>query len=89
MEIKLNSWDINEAIVDYLKKKYELHMDINQLSSYPCLEYNEYQLVHKKHKNGKFKKCKDGYLIPDHENSNFKTKYAELGDGCSISFYLD
>jgi len=89
MEIKLNSWDMNEAIQDYLKKKFSLNVDMNDLSDYPCIEYTEYQFAYKKHKNGKLKKCKDGYSIIDHENSKHETKYAELGDGCSISFYLN
>ena len=89
MEIKLNSWDMNEAIQDYVKKKFSMDIDINDMSQYPCIEYSEYKYAYKKHKNGKLKKCKDGYSIVDHENSKYETVYAELGDGCSVSLYLD
>lgn len=89
MQIKLNSWDIDEAMQDYLKKKYGLDVNINDLSDYPCIEYQEYVRAYKKHKNGKLKKCKDGFSIIDDKNSKWITKYAEFSDGCSFNFYLD
>ena len=60
MEIKLNSWDINEAIVDYLKKKYDLDIDFEKMHDYPCFKYSEREVVYKRHNNGKVKKNKDG-----------------------------
>lgn len=89
MEIKLNSWDINEAIVDYLKKKHDLNIDFKSMHDYPCFEYTERELVYKRHKNGKVKKNKDGSWLVDDKQTKYVTKYAEVSDDSCISFYLD
>ena len=89
MEIKLNAWDMEIAIQDYLKKKFDIDVNFDDLNEYPLLEYYEYQFAYKKHKNGKLKKCKDGYSIIDHEKSENEKKWAELSDAWSISYYLD
>jgi len=89
MEIKLNSWDMNEAMQDYLKKKFDIDVDLNDLSDYPCLEYYEYQIAYKKHKNGKHILDKNGCSIVDRENCKNEKMWAELSDSWSISFYLD
>jgi len=89
MEIKLNSWDINEAIVDYLKKKYDLDIDFEKTHDYPCFKYSEREIVYKRHNNGKVKKNKDGVWLIDKEQTKYVTKYAEVSDDSYISFYLD
>ena len=89
MEIKLNSWDINEAIVDYLKKKHDLDIDFESMHDTPCFKYTEREVVFKRHKNGKVKKNKDGLWLIDKEQTKYVTKYAEVGDDSCISFYLD
>ena len=88
-EIKLNSWDINEAIEDYLKKKYKLDIDItNDLEMYPCLEYTVRKYDYKKFKNGKYKTDKDGYKIIDDNTIKYETEYAEITEDSKISFYI-
>jgi hypothetical protein len=89
MEIKLNSWDINEAIVDYLKKKYDLDIDFEKMHDYPCFKYSEREIVYKRHNNGKVKKNKDGVWLIDKEQTKYVTKYAEVSDDSYISFYID
>jgi len=89
MEIKLNSWDINEAIQDYLKKKHDLNIDIEETSDYPCFQYTQRNIVYKRHKNGKVKKNKDGFWLIDEKQTKYIKKYAEISDDCYISFYLD
>lgn len=87
MEIKLNSWDINDAIEEYLKKKYSLKINMNNLEDYLYLEYYELEHEYQKHKNGKVKKDKDGYKIIKDEK--YVKKYACLNDNSNISFYVD
>lgn len=89
MEIKLNSWDINEAIVDYLKKKHDLDIDFESMHDYPCFKYTEREVVYKRHKNGKVKKNQDGLWLIDDKQTKYVTKYAEVSDDSCISFYLD
>jgi hypothetical protein len=89
MEIKLNSWDINEAIADYVKKKHSLDIDFTEMHDYPCFKYTEREVVYKRHKNGKVKKHKNGYWLIDEKQTKYVTKYAEVSDDSSISFYLD
>jgi len=87
MEIKLNSWDINDAIEEYLEKKYSLKININNLEDYLYLEHYELEYEYEKHKNGKVKKDKDGYKIIKDEK--YVKKYACLNDASNISFYVD
>ena len=89
MQIKLNSWEINVAIKYYVKDKYNLDIDFQEMHEYPYIEYLEYKHAYKKHKNGKLKKCKDGYSIIDHENTKYETKCVEFNDDASINFYID
>tara|TARA_R110001592_G_C13139200_1_gene747190 strand:- start:2064 stop:2333 length:270 start_codon:yes stop_codon:yes gene_type:complete len=89
MEIKLNSWDINQAIEDYLKKKHDLDVDFSEIDDYPCFKYTEREIVYKRHKNGKVKKHKDGYWLVDEKKTKYVEKYGEISDDASISFYLD
>jgi hypothetical protein len=88
MEIKLNSWDINEAIKNYVKDKYNLDVDFEEMDEYPCLEYSKREIVHKKYKNGKVKKDKNGMWIIDEEKTKYVTEFAEIGNDSAIVFYL-
>jgi len=89
MEIKLNAWEIEQAIFDYLKKDKGIVLEKDKMQEPLCLDYNETEFAYKKHKNGKLKKCKDGYSIIDHENTRDIQKYAVIDECATISFYLD
>ena len=89
MEIKLNSWDINEAIGDYIKKKHNLEIDFKEMHDYPCFKYSERKVVYKRHKNGKIKKHKDGYYLIDEKQTKYVTKCANVSEEASINLYLD
>ena len=89
MEIKLNSWDINEAIGDYIKKKHNLEIDFKEMHDYPCFKYSERKVVYKRHRNGKIKKHKDGYYLIDEKQTKYVTKYANVSEEASINLYLD
>ena len=89
MEIKLHSWDINQAIEDYIKKKHDLDIDFSEMHEYPCFKYTEREVVYKRHNNGKVKKHKDGYWLVDEKKTKYVKKYGEISDDASISFYLD
>ena len=88
MEIKLNSWDVNEAIKNYVKDTYNLDVDFEQMDEYPCLEYSRREIVHKKHKNGKVQKDKNGNWIIDEDKTKYVTEFAEISDDSAIVFYL-
>ena len=89
MEIKLDGWEIREAIKGYIEAKHNLEIEFSEMFSYPCLEYTEREIVHKKHKNGKVKKDKDGMWIIDESKTKYVTKYAEVTDESNISFFID
>lgn len=89
MEIKLHSWDINQAIEDYIKKKHDLDIDFSEMYDCPCFEFTEREVVYKRHNNGKVKKDKNGCWLVDEKKTKYVEKYGEISDDTSISFYLD
>jgi len=88
MEIKLHSWDINQAIEDYLKKNHKLDVDFSKMYDYPCFEFTEKEVVYKRHSNGKIKKHKDGYYLIDKNKTKSVEKCTEINDDACISFYV-
>ena len=89
MEIKLDGWEIREAIKRYIEAKHDLEIDFSEMFGYPCFEYIEREIVHKKHKNGKVKKNKDGMWLIDESKTKYVTKYAKFTDESNISFFID
>lgn len=89
MEIKLDGWEIREALQGYIEEKYKLEIDFSEMSSYPCFEYTEREIVHKKHKNGKVKKNKHGMWIIDEDKTKWVTKHTDVYDESSISFFIN
>jgi len=86
MQIKLYGYEIQEMIKDYLEVKYDLKIDLEKdCFDEPSFQYFESIFTYKKDKNGKLKKCKDGFRIIDHNKTKYETKYAELNDDSSIS----
>jgi len=89
MEIKLGFYDLEEAIKLHLKKVYGFdNVDIDYDCSGFNFEVRELDNVYKKHKNGKFKKDKNGYSILDAEKSKWITKYFSFGECDELSFYV-
>ena len=89
MRIELDGWEIREAIEGYINAKHDLDIDFSEMFEYPCFEYTEREIVHKKHKNGKVKKDKDGMWIIDESKTKYVAKYGEVTDESSISFFIN
>ena len=91
MEIKLESYEIEDALKEYIKNKYDI--DVEMFSDYEqplWLETNERIWVYEKHKNGRIKTDPEhGYKIVDYDKSTWKRKFQSIGDMSSITFEVD
>ena len=91
MEIKLESYEVEEALKEYIKNKYKL--DVKIFSDYGqtlWLETNERVWVYEKHKNGRIKTDPEhGYKIVDYDKSTWNRKFESIGEMSSISFEVD
>ena len=91
MEIKLESYQVEEALKEYIKNKYKL--DVKMFSDYGqtlWLETNERVWVYKKHKNGRIKTDPEhGYKIVDYDKSTWNRKFESIGEMSSITFEVN
>tara|TARA_R110002020_G_scaffold216534_2_gene424326 strand:- start:89 stop:391 length:303 start_codon:yes stop_codon:yes gene_type:complete len=91
VEIKLESYEVEEALKEYIKNKYKL--DVEMFSDYGqklWLETNERVWVYKKHKNGRIKTDPEhGYKIVDYDKSTWNRKFESIGEMSSITFEVD
>ena len=91
MEIKLESYEVEDALKEYVKNKYDI--DVEMFSDYGqtlWLEINERVWVYEKHKNGKVKiHPEHGHKIVDPDKSTWKRKFESIGDMSSITFEVD
>jgi len=91
VEIKLESYEVEEALKEYIKNKYKL--DVKIFSDYGqtlWLETNERVWVYEKHKNGRIKTDPEhGYKIVDYDKSTWNRKFESIGEMSSITFEVD
>jgi hypothetical protein len=90
MQIKFDYYDLQEAIQLFVKEKFDMDIDLEELSphDYPSIEYRERVYVYKKHKNGKEVKNEHGLSEVDWDKSNYVTKHIEFDDSADITFYV-
>ena len=89
MEIKIWGYELREMIKSHMEISYGLDMESKEIDIQDMgFAYTERDIVFKKHKNGKIKKCKDGYSIIDEEKSKYVTKYADLNDDSELSIVV-
>jgi len=88
MNIELYQFEVMEAINDYINKKYNFSMDMEQIFEHPMIEYSEYERVYKKDVNGKVKKRKDGSWILDEKESTLTEKRIHWDELGCIKFYI-
>jgi len=90
MQIKFDYYDLQEAIQLFVKEKFDMDIDLEDLSphDYPSIEYQERVFVYKKHKNGKEVKDENGFREIDWDKSKYVTKYIEFDDNSDITFYV-
>ena len=90
MEIKLESYEVEDALKEYIKNKYDIDVEMfNDYGQTLWLETNEHIWVYEKHKNGKVKTNEHGHKIVDYDKSLWKRKFESIGDMSSITFEID
>ena len=91
MEIKLESYEVEESLIDFLKNKYNIDVKIQQdYGENLCLETNERVWVYKKHKNGRIKiDSEHGYKIVDYDKSTWKREFMYIGEMSNIVFNVE
>ncbi|WP_340158397.1 hypothetical protein [uncultured Maribacter sp.] len=89
MEIKISGHEVEEAILNFVKKKYGHSFKISEHDPCMTLESSERIWVYRKHKNGKVKTNPEhGYKLVDHDKSTWKRTFTTIGECDEISFYV-
>ena len=89
MEIKISGHEVEEAILNFVKKKYGHSFKISEHDPCMTLESSERIWVYRKHKNGKVKTNPEhGYKLVDHDKSTWKRTFPTIGECDEISFYV-
>jgi hypothetical protein len=90
MKIEIDGYEVEEAILDYIKKKYGISVRVSEDDPCMTLESQERVVAYQKHKNGRIKKHSEhGYSLVDNEKSTWKTIYTHMEESDQISFYVD
>lgn len=91
MEIKLESYEVEEALINYIKNKYNINVKIfEDYGQTLWLETNERIWVYEKHKNGKVKTHPEhGHKIVDYDKSTWNRKFESIGEMSSITFDVE
>ena len=89
MKIKISGCDVEEAILDFVKKKYGHSFEISKHDPHFEIESNERIWVYKKHKNGKVKiDPENGYREIDYDKSNWKRTFTRIQECDDMFFYV-
>jgi hypothetical protein len=90
MRIEIDGYEVEEAVLDFIKKKYGISVQISEHDPFMTLESQERVVAYQKHKNGRTKKHPEhGYSLVDNEKSTWKTIYTHMGESDQISFYVE
>ena len=89
MQIKISSYEVEEAILDFVNKKYGHSFEISKHDPHFEIESNERVWVYRKHKNGKVKiNPESGFRQVDHELSTWRRTFKRLEECDDITFYV-
>lgn len=89
MEIKLDGYELEEAVLEFIKNKYGVTVEISEHDPCMILEYSERIWAYQKHKNGKIKTDPEhGYNLVDHDKSTWKKTFTKIGECDELSFYV-
>tara|TARA_R100000544_G_scaffold36127_1_gene24041 strand:- start:5456 stop:5746 length:291 start_codon:yes stop_codon:yes gene_type:complete len=89
VEIKISGYEVEEAVLDFIKKKYGHSFEISKHDPHFEIESNERIWVYKKHKNGKVKTDPEhGYKLVDHDKSLTKRTFTKIGECDDVTFYV-
>ena len=90
MRIEISGWEAEEAILDFIKKKYGVSFEISEHDPCMALEHTERVWVYQKHKNGHIKKHPEhGYNLVDQDKSTWKQNFTTIDECDSISFHVE
>ena len=105
MHITIDSHDVMEAIEEWLQRKYNTNLNLGlhciceggvwrgekrpNLGDIPTIDYQQYEQIHKRHKNGKVMKAKDGSWIVDEKKSGWRKGTIPFNDGAGISMFFE
>ena len=89
MEIKLDGYELEEAVLEFIKNKYGVTLELSEHEPCMILESSERIWAYQKHKNGKIKKDPEhGYDLVDHDKSTWKKTFTTIGECDELSFYV-
>jgi len=86
MRIKLDQWQLMQAIEEYLNDK-DLNFDFNNTYTEMYAHVTEDVRQHKKHKNGKVVKNEYGY--PEWETVGQETKSVHIKEDDEIEIFIE
>ena len=86
MRIKLDQWQVMQAIEEYLKNK-DIKLDLTNTYTEMYAEVTENIRQHKKHKNGKV--VKNEYGHPEWETVGQETKSLHIKEFDEIEIYVE
>jgi len=91
VEIKLDNYEVEEALINYIKNKYNINVKIfEDYGQNMWLETNERVWAYEKHKNGKVKiHPEHGHKIVDYDKSTWNRKFESIGEMSSITFDVE
>tara|TARA_R110002020_G_scaffold342661_1_gene557122 strand:+ start:1140 stop:1400 length:261 start_codon:yes stop_codon:yes gene_type:complete len=80
MVIKLSYWEVEQAVINYLKEKFKWPLESEQFQGSNIeTSFTTY----------KYKKDKDGNEVVDREKSTTKTKELTFDSNSEIEFWVD
>lgn len=80
MEIKLDYYDLIEALETYLSDEYGIKRSLSDLVDCPYLDIQQWKVVYKENA--------EGEKVIDNENCKTVTHCLSLGEGDTITLYL-
>tara|TARA_R100000781_G_scaffold33629_1_gene24382 strand:+ start:654 stop:941 length:288 start_codon:yes stop_codon:yes gene_type:complete len=89
MEIKLDMYEVEQALFDYIEVKYGLDCSENfdrDAGMFVKMYRPEY--VWKKHKNGRYVKDEHGARVVDWKKTTFKKEYAHIFEDDELQICL-
>ena len=86
MRIKLDQWQVMQAIEEYLKNK-DIKLDLTNTYTEMYAEVTENIRQHKKHKNGKV--VKNEYGHPEWETVGQETKSLHIKEDDQIEIFVE
>ena len=85
MLIQISNFEVQEALEEYLKNKYDFNLSLDMCDCFE-IEYINTENIYKKHKNGKVVKDQKGFPIID--DTKTETRYISFDEWHNITVGL-